>query len=165
MTADLLVTAHYADDTDTMFERASSFADMIEATRGISTYKGLPALPMIAGRTYKTDIKVLGLFKCDGYEINILTIDRENYRMQSSESHAKIRSWRHTLEIRPGENGSIWTDRIVIDAGAMTPLVSRYAQFMYRHRHRSRKALSIQSALKRTCRTLNAELPMFFPAD
>ncbi|MFC2966903.1 hypothetical protein [Acidimangrovimonas pyrenivorans] len=165
MTADLLVTAHYADDADTMFERASSFADLVEMTRGISTYKGLPALPMVAGRTYKTDIKVLGLFRCDGYEIKIQNIDREGRRLQSSESNEKIKSWRHSVEVRPCENGSIWTDRIVIDAGVLTPLVARYAQFMYRYRHRHRKATSIQSVLKRSCRTLDAKLPMFFPAD
>jgi ligand-binding SRPBCC domain-containing protein len=165
MPADLLVEAHYADDADAMFKRASSFADMIEATRKISVYRGLPPFPMAEGRCYTTDIKIFGIFKCNDYKIRIENICQNTRRIVSSEFNEKIRSWRHTLEIRPTENGSVWLDRVVIDAGAMTPIVARYAQFMYLHRHKQRNAELIHSSLKKSCRPLSAQLPMFHPAD
>ena len=81
MPTELFVTARYSDDADTMFEKASSFADMIEMTRKISTYEGLPALPMVQGRTYKTNVKVFGLFKTTDDAIRIDTLSKIRRRM------------------------------------------------------------------------------------
>ena len=49
MSAELIVTAHYNHCPDALFQRASNFGDMIEATRKISTYSGLPPVQMEEG--------------------------------------------------------------------------------------------------------------------
>ena len=165
MAAELLVTAHYADDADSMFEKASSFADMIEVTKKISTYEGLPALPMVQGRTYKTNVKVFGLFSAKDYAIRIDTLCKTMRRMQSSEHSDSVKSWKHTLDVMPDGEGSIWTDRICIDAGLMTPVLARYARFMYLHRHTQRGALQISANLQRSPRTVLPDVAMFQARD
>ena len=165
MAADLEVTAEYAENADEMFKRAISFADMVEATQAISRYDGLPLVEMEAGKVYRTDITVFGLFRTPDYRIHINRICPATRCMESGESNDRIRSWRHRVQIRPHGTGSIWTDHIIIDAGLLTPVVARYARFMYRHRHTHRRALSIQSSLGRTGRNVSPDLPMFRPSE
>ncbi|MFY9211105.1 MAG: hypothetical protein WAO69_08265 [Aestuariivita sp.] len=165
MAAELLVTAIYAGDPDEMFEKASSFADMIEVTKRISTYEGLPALPMVAGRTYKTNVKVFGLVETKDYAIRIDTLCKQSRRMQSSEHGDKIKSWKHTLDVLPHRDGSVWIDRVSIDAGAMTPILARYARFMYLHRHKHRNAQSASAVLQKAIRVNLPDVPVFHPRD
>lgn len=165
MPAELLVTAYYSADADTMFEKASSFADMIEVTKKISTYEGLPALPMVQGRTYVTNVKVFGLFESRDYAIRIDTLCKTTRRMQSSEHNDKVKSWKHTLDVVPHGDGSVWTDRVSIDAGAMTPILARYARFMYLHRHKQRQADHVHAQLDKSVRHMLPNVPAFQPRD
>lgn len=165
MPADLLVTAHYSADADTMFEKASSFADMIEVTKKISTYEGLPALPMVQGRTYKTNVKIFGLLESRDYAIRIDTLCKKMRRMQSSEHNDNVKSWKHTLDVKPDGEGSVWTDRVSIDAGPMTPLLVRYARFMYLHRHKQRQAVSVTAQIDKSVRRVLPGVPAFQPRD
>jgi ligand-binding SRPBCC domain-containing protein len=143
MATELIVTARYDEDADRLFEKASSFADMIDVTRRISTYDGLPAQPMEQGQTYRTDVKVFGLLKFRDYAIHIDTLCKTRRRMQSTETVDQVRSWKHTLDVYPEAGGTIWMDRVCIDAGWRTPVIARYARFMYRHRHTQRGAVSV----------------------
>jgi len=165
MPTELLVTARYTQDADTMFEKASSFADMIEMTRKISTYDGLPALPMVQGRTYKTDVTVFGVFKTKDYAIRIDTLSKVRRRMQSSEHGDGVTSWKHTLDVLPEGEGCIWTDRVSIDAGRMTPVLARYARFMYLHRHKQRGAALVGASLQKTSRILLPQAAAFQARD
>ncbi|TNF59619.1 MAG: hypothetical protein EP307_10160 [Rhodobacteraceae bacterium] len=162
---DLTVKARYSDDADAMFDRARSFADLIEATRRISRYDRLPAEDMEPGRTYETDIRIFGMFRSPDYQIRVDALCDETRRIETSEGGKGVRSWRHVLEVHPDGSGSVWIDRVTIDAGAMTPVIARYARFMYRHRHTHRRALEISASLRPACRPANSDLPIFHPVD
>jgi hypothetical protein len=149
MTSELLVTAHYADDADALFERARHFGDMVEATRTISSYAGLPRQPMQEGAHYTTDIRLFGVIPCNDYHIRIDALNEGDRVLETTEWNASVRSWKHRLEVRPSADGSVWIDHVVIDAGLMTPVIARYARFMYRTRHRSRNAIRIETSLSR----------------
>ncbi len=150
MPARLLVTAKYNEDPDALFKRASSFADMIQATRRIARYDHLPHVTMEQGKTYSTNITVLKLFSTEGYKIRIDRLCFKDRVMISHEGGKNIRSWRHKVDIEPANSGSVWTDVIEVDAGLLTPIVSRFAKFMYLHRHKHRGALSTQAELGAT---------------
>ena len=54
-----------------------------------------------------------------------------------------IKTWDHWIEISPsgaGE-GTIYTDRVMIEAGVLTPLVAAFARLFYSHRQRRWRAL------------------------
>ena len=47
-----------------------------------------------------------------------------------------IKTWDHMIEVTPDGEGSHYVDRITVDAGILTPLVSVFASVFYRHRQR-----------------------------
>ena len=148
-----------------LFDRARSFADLLEATRRISDYDGLPDTEMEEGATYRTDIRIFGLVSCKDYEIRVNKICHDSLRIETLESNDVVRLWSHQIQIKPTEKGALWVDRVILDAGLMTPIVSRYARFMYRHRHRSRQGQIVHARLGRASRSVTPKVPLFHPAE
>lgn len=165
MSKELLVKAVYSTDAGSLFERASNFSDLIDATSKISTYYGLPAEPMKEGKTYTTDIRIFGIFRCDNYNITIKKVCSKTLCMESFETNEIVQIWSHRLQIQPTKTGAIWIDHVIMHAGARTPIVSRYAKFMYQHRHKMRGAESVEATLRTACRSLASERPVFYPAE
>lgn len=161
----VLVAAHYPDAADALFDRARNFADLIEATRKISNYEGLPETEMEEGATYNTNIRILGLVRCNDYRIKVNKVCHASRRVETVESNNVVRLWSHHLQIKPMQDGAIWIDRVILDAGAMTPIVSRYARFMYQHRHRSRNGRVIHATLSKSSRAITPQVPLFHPVD
>ncbi|MGV6850196.1 MAG: hypothetical protein ACWA5A_17620 [Marinibacterium sp.] len=149
MPFELTVCARYNETADRAFARARSFTDMIRASRPLTFYRGLPRGDMEEGATYTTDISVLGLFKLDAFRIQIDRLDNDSRVMQSRESNAKLRVWNHELTVEPLARGCIWTDRVVIDAGAASGFVTCFARIMYTVRHLSRRAHLAGSEVRR----------------
>ncbi|RKT32791.1 hypothetical protein BXY70_2140 [Roseovarius halotolerans] len=165
MAANLFVKATYTADADVLFKCASDFSDLLHATRKISKYRGLPPVPMVEGAQYATDIRLFGLIGCRNYQIRVDRICKHSRLLETVEFCDRIRSWRHRLQVHSTATGSVWVDHVIIDAGIMTPIVARYARFMYRHRHKARNGTCIETSLTRSTRMVGAELPMFNPAD
>lgn len=165
MPTQVLVAAHYDTAAHSLFERARSLADLIEATRRISAYDGLPPSDMQEGATYRTDIRIFGLVRCRDYEIRVKKVCHDTLTLETLESNANVRLWSHQIQIRPTETGAVWVDRVILDAGLMTPVVARYARFMYNHRHRSRQGVILDSRLSRSSRQITPRVPLFRPAE
>lgn len=55
-----------------------------------------------------------------------------------------IRRWDHWIEIAPAEGGrrTSYTDRVTIEAGLLTPLITLFARLFYSHRQRRWRALA-----------------------
>jgi hypothetical protein len=55
-----------------------------------------------------------------------------------------IKRWDHWIAIRPDpeSDGTLYTDRVHIDAGLLTPLIAAYARFFYAHRQKRWRALA-----------------------
>lgn len=165
MPVELLVKGCYTSTADALFERACNFSDLIEASRRISKYPDLPAVQMQEGKVYKTDITVLGIFKFPDYQISIDKICPNSRVLETSELCDTVRFWRRRLQIKETVSGATWIDRIVIDAGAKTSIVSRYAKYIYEQQHRNRQAVSVEATLCRSYRSIRPGLPMFLAAD
>ncbi len=146
--------AHYDADPDVVFSAALRFSEMTEAMRGIATYQGLPASDIAAqGDTITVDVTFWGILKQRGHKMFIERLDPEARIIQSRESGNGITRWDHTLSVQPDGRRACWTDTIVIEAGWRTPIIARFAAFVYQRRHRHRKALSLSCQISREDRT------------
>jgi len=149
----LTVSATYPRDADTVFAEAIDFDAMVAATKGLATYKGLPSGPFEEGHSYETYVTVWGWMHNPHYQIHVERLDPALRIVQSREQGRAIRQWDHTLTVEPAElddgPGSIWTDRIVIDSGWLTPYMVRVGRYLYQYRHRTRDALEITAWITR----------------
>jgi ligand-binding SRPBCC domain-containing protein len=69
------------------------------------------------------------------HEIRISEIDEEGRRIETTEHGGAVKTWNHRLTVESaGAGRSRYTDRIEIEAGAMTRLVWTYANLFYRYR-------------------------------
>lgn len=139
----LTVSATYPRDADTVFAEAIDFDGMVKATEGLATYKGLPSGQFEEGRSYETYVTVWGWMHNPHYQIHVERLDPALRLVQSREQGRAIRQWDHTLTVEECPEGSIWTDRIVIDSGLLTPYMVRVGRYLYQYRHRNRDAMEI----------------------
>jgi hypothetical protein len=165
MGLDLVVKAIYSESTETLFEKARSFADMIEVSSPVSIYDGLPAQLMQPGSTYITNVTALGFAKSYDYHIRIDQVCPETKCIETSEWGKGIHHWLHTMEILPSNRGSVWIDRISIDAGLTTPVLALFARHMYRHRHKKRGAIELLASLRRSRRLSARGAPIYHPTE
>jgi len=146
------VTATHDGDPDAVFAEALQFDELQRAMKGLATYRGFPpgGVP-IAGETYVVDVTLWGMFPVTAHTIEVLRVDHAARRLESHETHRGVKNWDHTLTVAsgPAPGTAIWTDRILIDAGWQTPMVARFARYVYCHRHRARSASSLKTRIER----------------
>ncbi|WP_224816201.1 hypothetical protein [Hasllibacter sp. MH4015] len=145
----LTVSATYSRDPGTVFAEAIDFDAMVDATKGLATYKGLPAGSFEEGKTYETYVTVWGWMHNPHYRIHVERLDHDARLVQSREQGRAIRQWDHTLTVEDHPTGSIWTDRIVIDSGLLTGYMVRVGRYLYQYRHRNRDAVAITASITR----------------
>lgn len=139
------VTALYAGDADEIFSRALEFSELVDAMSGFAKYEGLPDAPAVEGETYTVDVTMWGVIKNKGHVMHIEKLDRKNRVIQSREHDKMIARWDHNLSVHQVGDNVRWVDAIVIDAGWRTAFVARFAGYVYRRRHKHRKALDIST--------------------
>lgn len=146
------ITATHNGDPDEVFAQALQFDALQRAMTGLATYRGFPpGGEPVAGETYVVDVRLWGLFPVTGHTIEVLKVDRTARVIESHETHRGVKNWDHTLTIAPGQmpGMALWTDRILIDAGWQTPVVARFARYVYCHRHRAQRAQGLRTSLRR----------------
>ncbi len=47
-----------------------------------------------------------------------------------------IKTWDHMIEVSPQNGGSLYVDRVTVDAGLLTPFVAIFAKRFYEHRQK-----------------------------
>jgi hypothetical protein len=144
----VITTATYSADARDTFQAALDPQELQEAMKGIAVYDGLPDHPMREGDTYHADVTTFRFSKIKGYELHLERVDKDALIMQSREKGGAIKRWDHHLSVLQDGELAVWTDDVVIDAGLLTPIIARFAAFMYRRRHISRSALSIESEVR-----------------
>jgi hypothetical protein len=147
MATEVIVTAFYPKDPDEVFAEAIQFSEMQEAMHGLATYDGLPDDILREGETYVVDVTFLGFLKNKGHTMFLERLDIPNRLVQSRETNPPVIRWDHILTVSPDPQGSVWVDRIIIEAGWQTGLMARFARYMYTRRHKHRSALSITRSL------------------
>ena len=149
-----MTKASYIGDAKVIFEAALDWNELKDAMQGFARYDGLPGQSCIQGETYSVDVTIWNIIKTQGYEIFIARIDKDACIMESREKGGSIRQWKHRLSVNQIGEHAVWADDVIIDAGPMTWFMARFAAYMYRRRHRRRKALHIST-----------EVTSVFPAD
>ncbi|MEM8970441.1 MAG: hypothetical protein AAGD43_00050 [Pseudomonadota bacterium] len=150
MTSLISIRATYASDPDRTFADARSFERLRDVMRGLAAYDGLPCTgQLVEGKTYCTDIWFWGLFPVRNHTIHVVKVDVAKRHLITSERHAGIRTWTHSLTVESADGETVWLDQIWIDAGFQTALVARYAQYVYVRKHRRQGALTATSMIKR----------------
>lgn len=148
----ITVSALYDGDPDEIFTQAIDLTEMQKAMQGLARYQGLPDTPISQGDTYTVDIILFGILKTKGHVMHVETLAPDRRLVQSREHNPQVRQWDHTLTVEPHPKGSIWTDRVAIDAGWQTPLTARFAAFVYTRRHRYRQGRDITCTI---CKSLS----------
>lgn len=144
------VKAYYRSDPDAIFRSALRFSEMADAMSGIATYKGLPDGDTAReGDMIVVDVTFWGVFRQKGHTMIIERLDPVARIVQSRESGNGIKRWDHTLSVQPEGAMTCWTDTVFIEAGWRTVFVARFAAFVYRRRHRHRKAVSLTHRFSR----------------
>jgi hypothetical protein len=86
----------------------------------------------VVGRAFAFGVLPLGR-----HALYFERIDHVRLEIQTRESDRWIRRWDHLISVRELSGGrTLYSDRIDIDAGRLTPLVWLYARSFYRHRQR-----------------------------
>ncbi|QXT40342.1 hypothetical protein [Gymnodinialimonas ceratoperidinii] len=143
----LTVSAFYPREADTVFAEAINIPGMIDATRGLATYEGLPDGAFEEGQSYQTYVTVWGWMHNPRYQIHVERLNPATREMQSREQGRAIRQWDHTLSVTPTAGGAIWQDRIIVDSGFLTGYMVRVGRHMYKYRHRMRDASRITATI------------------
>lgn len=109
-------------------------------TRGVMSYRGSeswPELLMSPGVEICTVVYPLGFLPGFVHTFKILSVDDAAREINTKEHGGLIRIWNHTMKIEPVSDLCCqYTDRIEIDAGALTLVMRSFAQFFYRYRQR-----------------------------
>ena len=101
-----------------------------------------PAGEEQVGHDVTLAFKLFGLIPVGRWRLKITERDDARRRLKSEESGPLVRRWSHEIAVdAQGANAARLTDTIEIDAGALTPLIARFARAEYTRRHRLRKTM------------------------
>lgn len=139
----LEVTALYDENPDAVFRAALDTAELEAAMSGLAVYDGLPKGVVKEGQTAIVNVTIWGFLKTRNYTMHVETLDMENRILQSREHGGMIKRWDHTLSVVPENGKARWRDAIIIDAGWNTRGAALFGSYMYKRRHRYRRALEI----------------------
>ena len=97
-------------------------------------------------REYLVSLRLVGVLPLGRQVIGIeyptsspdMRVLRDNGRSQL------VRRWDHRITLRAGAAGTVYTDRIEIEAGWLTTLVAGFALVFFRHRQRRLRQLVAQ---------------------
>lgn len=153
----VIVEAAYDADADATFESALDLSEMREAMRGLAVYQGLPQRNIVEGETIVVDVTMFGFIKTRNHIMFVERLDKESRVIQSREHNDGIKQWDHTLSVQPFNDGCVWRDKVVVDAGFGTYLTALFCRFVYARRHRVRCASSIKTKVSRSDVTNDAK--------
>jgi hypothetical protein len=143
------IEALYHGDPDEMFEAALDLDEMRAAMAEIAQYDGLPSGKIKQSQTITVDVTMLGMMKTKGHVMRVEKLDRKKRLLQSRERNPDVKRWDHTLTIEPHGDGSLWRDRIVLDAGMKTWVTAFFCRYVYTHRHKVRNAYKITKNIEK----------------
>jgi len=93
-------------------------------------------------RVYNLNIYLFGFFTLGRHRIRVVTIDRNENKIESQESGLLASVWNHTILFRQTDRKSVqYTDIIEVKAGLLTPFIWGFAHLFYRHRQRRWKSI------------------------
>jgi len=86
---------------------------------------------------------LFGLLPWSRHRLEVHAIDDEVMRFESRERGGLVRRWDHVIEVTAIDGGRCrYTDRLVIDAGLVTPVVVAFGRVFYAYRQRNWRRLA-----------------------
>lgn len=129
---------HYDAPPAAVWSLATDYAALAEVCAGVVAFRGLPEGRCQTGQEVHVDVSLFGKMPWQPYEMTVLSCDDAAMELRSDERGAGVKSWRHTLTVRPDAGGAVLRDEIEIDAGLLTPLFRAWARYLYGKRHQPR---------------------------
>jgi len=109
-----------------------------------------PALPeRWEEHKYVVRLRLFGFIPFGRQTINISVLSRSNSHIELRDNGygSLISKWDHLINIRSANVGCVYSDRVDVKAGVLTPFVWAFAWLFYRHRQRRWQRL-VSSAFK-----------------
>lgn len=89
-------------------------------------------------KKYLVRLRILGVipFGCQTINISVPSRSDAHFELRDNGYSSLIPKWDHLITIRAAEGGCVYSDRVEIRAGVLTPFVWSFAWLFYRHRQR-----------------------------
>ena len=130
------ISAQLPISADKAWEKVKESRTLLFVTRGLLGFSGenFP-VEWKTGETVKTRLLLFNFIPAWNHEISFVRIDDERRELYTNEKGGLISVWNHLIKIdeKPA-NSCLYTDRIEIEAGLLTPIVWFFAQLFYRYR-------------------------------
>jgi hypothetical protein len=95
---------------------------------------GMPAI-WDQGESARLRLYLFRMVPLGEHDIHIERVNHEHYEIQSREHGRLAQVWDHYIKIEPhGADETLYTDEVVIYAGAITSIAAWFAKFFYRYR-------------------------------
>ena len=90
----------------------------------------------VPGLELEDRLLLFGFIPLGRHRIRIAEVDMEAHRLRTEEGSRLLQRWVHEIEVEAiDERSCRYTDRLTIDAGALTGPVSLLAGLFFRYRH------------------------------
>ena len=86
--------------------------------------------------TYWVSLNLFGIIPFGKQAIVISYPSSAPFTLRDNGHSALIHKWDHVITVEPSGSGTLYRDRIIINAGILTPFIWLFAQLFYRHRQR-----------------------------
>ena len=136
---------HYPVAPARLFELVSDLDTLEAVSKPWVQFHHLPSGTVHSGQVIDVALSVLGIFPVAPYRMRVVLCDPDEWRIRSEEDGIGIHRLTHEVEVHAEPGGARLVDRVEIDAGWMTPLVSLWAWIIYRWRHHVRLRLLRES--------------------
>jgi hypothetical protein len=82
-------------------------------------------------------LRIFGFVPLGVHSIKVEEINRGAFTIRSREKNRFVPVWNHTITLKPRDvNSTEYTDKIELDAGGLSGVVSFWCRAFYRHRQR-----------------------------
>ncbi|MWD28844.1 hypothetical protein E0K89_015290 [Aquicoccus sp. SCR17] len=131
----------YPVSPDRLWQLATDLDALAEVSGGMVQFRGMPSGRVREGQVIDVEVSLLGLFPWRPYRMRVISCDDAARRLVSEEEGMGVELWRHSLSVTGEEGAARLIDEIEIEAGWKTPIVARWARFLYARRDAPRRRL------------------------
>ena len=134
----LTVTSTLAASPETVWRLLQYSSTLVYLTKGLMSFTAANQFPQRwqKKKPEPTNLLLFGCIPAGSYQLEFTRIDKWAKEMETIESGGVISKWSHTMRVQKiGEESTLYTDELSIEAGLLTWLVVFYAHVFYRYRH------------------------------
>ena len=128
----------YTHTPEAVWALATDLDYLKEAVKGLLVFKGMPSGAIRKGQVIEVSVSLFGILPAQPYRMELVEFDAMQKCFVSREQGMGVEHWQHTLRVIPHARGAELIDEIEIEAGWRTPLITAWARYMYKRRHKPR---------------------------